>query len=110
MAHILKPGMCGLANHYDCVMYLKVTGENTERLLVEFLEKTLELTHLHKTIFCSVNFVEFSKQKLIAQLFGIRLDCFHTDIRSIAPKNCMVEKDDKDGYEGCIIFNLEPTP
>ena len=106
MAHILKPGSCSAAGHYNCTMKVVALGDTTNRLMVDFLSKILRLTHLHQTIFCTMYLEEFSDTKLEAQVYGVWFDRFDTAIKEIDLYGCTVKKTENGTWKSCIGYTL----
>ena len=106
MAHILKPGSCNAVGHYNCTMKVVASGDSTNRLMVDFLSKTLRLTHIHQTIFCTMHIEEFSDTKLVAQVYGVWFDRFDTAIEGIDLHGCTVKRTENGIWSSCIGYKF----
>lgn len=107
MAHTLKPGCCSSAGHSNCVMNVEAVGEDSEGLLLDFLSKTLELTHSHKTIFCTMNVKQLTKNKLIAQVFGRWFDTLDNRIKSVKDYGFSSKRGQTGLFQSTVILEFE---
>lgn len=106
MGHLLSPGSCSSATHYDCVMKVQVSAENVTKLLVAFLNKTLVLTHRHHAIFCTMYAEEITDKKVVAQIYGTWFKNFDAEIKSMADFKCNVNRKGDFSYVGSMVFEL----
>jgi len=106
LGHLLSPGSCISATHYDCIVKVQVSADNSTNLLVNFLTEVLALTHRHHAIFCTMNVEEITEKKLVAQIFGVWFKNFNATIKSIADSKCIVNRKEDFSYNGSIVFEF----
>ncbi|WP_281542259.1 archease [Maribacter aestuarii] len=106
LGHLLSPGACSSAKHYDCTMKIQVTAENSKDLLLNFLTEILALTHKHHTIFCTMYAEEITESKIVAQVYGTWFKNFDMKIKSIAKSKCYINRKEDFSYTGTIVFEL----
>lgn len=106
LAYLISPGSCSLATHYDCVMKVEVSADNTTNLLINFLTEVLSLTYTQQAIFCTMYAEEITEKKLEAQIFGTWFKNYAAKIKSISNSKCIVNRKEDSSYSGSIVFEL----
>lgn len=104
LGHVLSPGSCSSATHYDCIMKVEIKASGHKALLVEFLEKVLRLTYSHKAIFCTMHVEEITNTKLVAQLYGTWFKSFDTQVKSLISDKCILKENEDHSYKGVCVF------
>ena len=106
MNNILKPGFCDTFCHSDCMMKVEIKARDSTNLLVDFLSEVLTLSYVHKAIFCNAYFPEFSKNHLVAQLFGAWFTTFDEEVKSVTYHEVDVRQNEYGSWETMIIFDV----
>lgn len=109
MAHKLKRGICNKTNHCDCIMRIQIDGVDSKALFQKFLNKVLDLTHTHHTIFCTMYIEELTEKKLKAQVYGNWFDTFDNKIISVSKKGFSfnVREDEPTLWKSSVCFDIE---
>src|SRR6056297_1290949 len=102
LAYVLRPCSCIDATHYDCIMKVKVPGENVENLLIDFLNKVLMLTNDHHAIFCTMHIEEFTNKQLVGQIYGVWFQDSERDLKWIKGHTCSIEQKENFSCTGYI--------
>ncbi|NAS12267.1 archease [Poritiphilus flavus] len=106
MNNILKKGFCDTVKRFDCQMQIEVESTSKTCLLIDFLSEILTLSYVQKAIFCGVYFSHFSKNKLVATVYGTWFDQFEEEIKAITYHEAHIRRTEKGLWETCIIFDV----
>lgn len=104
MAHILKNKIKN--EKVSIKREIIIESSDLTALLVDFLSEILSLTQINKEIYTKVNFKKFNSNHIEAELEGIDVDFFDSDIKAVTYHEAEV-KQDKDGFwKTILVFDI----
>ena len=109
MADNLKNKIYNPTKHSDCTVKIDLDAANSKVLLKNFLDKVLELTHKHHTIFYTMYIEELTEHRLRAQLFGNWFSKLDNNIKCVYDNGIIIsnEMDVLNPFTSTIIFKNE---
>jgi len=84
---------------------IKVESQNINSLLIDFLNEVLYQTQVNREIYTNIKFLEFSKNKLVAQLLGSRRAKFSKDIKAVTYHGEGIKKT-AEGFKVIVLFDI----
>lgn len=106
MNNILKEGFCDQNNQLEQKAKIEIQSSDYTCLLIDFLSEVLSLSYAEKAIFCKAHILNFSRYKIIAEIFGSSIDHFEEEIKAVTYHEANVKKNDSNQWETCIIFDI----
>jgi len=101
MQESLRPELTSQA----VVRKIQVESDNLENLLVDFLNEVNYLNEINFEAYNRVKFLEFSDKKLVAQLYGFKVNFFGEDIKAVSYHDLKVEKVNSH-WEAVVLFDV----
>jgi|SRR3989344_5772063 len=83
-----------------------IEGMDYQTLLIDFLEQALELSDEKNFLFFEPKFNEFSEQKLVGRLIGVKFENLERPIKDINYENIDVKEVEPGKWEAIIVFEL----
>lgn len=76
-----------------------------DMLLVDFLSELLALADIHNEVYTKIKFLDFSEERLKAEVEGVAIDQFDEEIKAVTYHGLKIEKT-KDKYQATILFDI----
>ncbi|RJQ14326.1 archease [Candidatus Parcubacteria bacterium] len=84
---------------------IKISSENVDSLLVDFLNEILSMAHLNNEFYFDCIFSSLTQTDLEGKLLGTRVDIFDEDVKSVSHHKAEVIKH-ADRYSVMLILNI----
>jgi SHS2 domain-containing protein len=85
---------------------LVVSAPDRAALLVEFLNKALSFSHVHKEIYSKVIFRELSETSARADIYGARTEKFGADIKAVSYHDAEVKEGKNGRLEVMLVLDI----
>ena len=106
MSNILRKGFCNQHHSLNHQTKIEIQSSDYTCLLIDFLSEVLSLSYIEKSIYCKIQMLYFSKHKLVAVVFGTRVDFFEEEIKAVTYHEAHVGKNSNNCWETFIIFDI----
>ena len=106
MNNILKEKFCEKTPNIDIRTLVNVEASDTTNLLVDFLSDVLSSSYIEKSIYCEMKIIEFSGQKIKAELLGTKVEAFDEEIKAVTYHEADVIMNDYGLWETFVIFDI----
>ncbi|MGB5666921.1 MAG: archease [Maribacter sp.] len=106
MGNILKEDFCNRKNPIECTSKIEIEALDQTCLLIDFLSVILSLSNAEKSIYCKVDFLELTANKVRAIIHGTRIDGFDEEIKAVTYHEANVRKNQRNQWETVIIFDI----
>ncbi len=93
-------------NKHALLWQVSIPAYDMTSLLISFLSEVLTLSHIHKAIFHTVEFLEFGENYLNVRLFGAKVKNFTKDVKAVTYHEAEVKKNKKGKWETILIFDI----
>ena len=105
MSQILKEGGCS-EDRYEIQRMITVNSLDITCLLIDFLSDVLTYCYTDKAVFCKVDFLEFSKEMLVAKVSGTSIDVFDEEIKAVTYHEADVIQNNSGLWESIVVFDI----
>lgn len=105
MMNILKKDSRRLKGETN-IRQVKIEAQDLTSLLVDFLNKALSYSYIHKEIYTDIFFKKFSDIYLEAEIKGISVEKFNEDIKAATYHEANVRQNKKGQWEADLIFDI----
>ncbi len=106
MSHILKENLCRVTQELSKKVKIELSSPDLTCLLVDFLSEVLSISYTEKAIFCKMQDVRISKNKLSATLYGTGIKSLDEEIKAVTYHEAEVMKNSKNYWETTIVFDI----
>lgn len=115
MASIQKPSVLGQSRVGKIISKIKGKGILKEleiesmdynTLLIDFLNEVLTQSDSENAVFYSVNFKEFSENKIKAIISGVRVSDFDEDIKAVTYHEVEIKEIEPGKWESLLVFDI----
>ncbi len=105
MAEIIKPGELD-KKRLTAVYKLSIKSPDLTSLLIDFLSEVLTISHLQQIVFYQVDFIKLEPTRLVAKIYGAKVDRFEEDIKAVTYHQAEVKQDKQGVYHTIIVFDI----
>lgn len=106
MSNILKESFCIKPQKIDKKIIIRVLALDCTNLLIDFLSEVLTNSYVENLVFCRFEILEFSENKIVAELSGTHIEWFDEEIKAVTYHEANVIKNKKGLWETSIIFDI----
>jgi SHS2 domain-containing protein len=106
MAEVIRPGFCQDPKGEELQCNLMIESIDKTTLLIDFLSEVLSLGHAKKALFCRVEWLSFGESKIVARIFGHRIDRIDEDIKAVTYHDADIFQKEDNSWECTIIFDI----
>jgi len=85
---------------------IEIESMDYNTLLIDFLSEVLSQSDSENAVFFKVKFKEFSENKLVGEIWGIRVDEFDEDIKAVTYHEVEVKEVAPGKWESLIVFDI----
>ena len=105
LASVLKGGACTEETH-DVMKRIELSAADTTRLLIDFLSEVLVRSQTEGIIYCDVTFRDLTEMHLDAEIRGVRVHQFDTDVKAVTYHEARVENDADGWYTSRVVLDI----
>lgn len=106
MGNILKDSFCTEPHKFDKKISIEVQASDRTNLLIDFLSDVLSNSCIEKVICCHLEIIDFSENRIKAELFCSNIDQFDEEIKAVTYHEANIIKNKKGDWETSIIFDI----
>ena len=106
MNQIIKKDFCKKSVPNTKAETISLESPDQTSLLIDFLSDILTLSHIHRLIYCRVEFKILTGTKLEAEVFGSFTDNFDEDIKAVSYHGAEIVKNSDGNYQTNILFDI----
>ncbi len=107
MSHILKEDYCINEQKRNLRRVFAISAADVTCLLIDFLSEVLTLSYTEKSVFCDLNFVDFSEKLISAEISGsVVPDGFDEEIKAVTYHEAAVTKNTEGLWETLVVFDI----
>ena len=107
MSHILKEDYCPNEQKRNLRRVFAINAADITCLLIDFLSEVLTLSYTEKSVFCDLNFVDFSEKLISAEISGSAVaDGFDEEIKAVTYHEAAVTKNNEGLWETVVVFDI----
>ncbi len=106
MGNILKEGFCNKNTPIDSRSKIEIHALDRTCLLIDFLSEILSCSYAEKSIYCKVEFLEFTSNEISAILFGTRTIKYDEEIKAVTYHEAQVHRNRNKQWETLVVFDI----
>ena len=106
MSQILKENLCREIQKFGKKVEIKLSAPDLTCLLVDFLSEVLSISYTEKAIFCRMENVVISENKLSAALYGTGISRLDEEIKAVTYHEAQIKKNSSNSLETLIVFDI----
>lgn len=107
MAAIQRHGACDVQTGKQGVREkTDIRASDKTTLLIDFLSHLLTLSHIHKVIFCHIEFDMLTETHITATITGYPVDYTDEDIKAVTYHEADLQTNETGALETMIIFDI----
>lgn len=107
MSQILKEEHCLGDQKQDLRRVFAINATDVTCLLIDFLSEVLTLSYTEKSVFCELNFVDFSEKLISAEISGTAIpDGFDEEIKAVTYHEAAVTQNADGLWETIVVFDI----
>jgi len=106
MGNILKEGFCNKNTPIDSKSKIEIHALDRTCMLIDFLSEILSHSYAEKSIYCKVEFQEFTSNKIKAILFGTHTNKLDEEIKAVTYHEAQVHRNRNNQWETLVVFDI----
>ena len=106
MNEVLLPGYCQKADHYDCLLRMRLYAPDATALLIDFLSAAMALPYIQKALFLYVYFDVMSETEISARLYGRWYGRLENEVKAVTYHEAHVSRDHGGRWATPVLFDL----